>query len=283
MNQIIGFNSITRNSSLTISYVYNIIDENNNVTKTNVKESLVLLATDVDAINGNNAILNFLNERLNPVIPVILGNITIKYQADGVDLQTPTVLSNLNLATYYYTATAFTGYDLIGNSINSITLTNAIPNGVITFTYSKILTGNITLKYQDETGANIEAPTIDSNLNLGSYTYNNKVFDGYTLTNIANASQTTILTADNLNPIITFSYTKVVVAPTGTVTLNFVDQNNAVIEPPSVISGLAIGSYDYVGTVFTGYTLTTTTTQTAVITSTDLNKSLTFSYTLTTP
>jgi len=212
MKSLIGYNAITRDNALTFSYVYNIIDENNNMVTKNVKESLTVLPTDIEAINGNNAVYNFINNRINPVVAIVLGNITINYKSeDGTALQTPVVLTNLKLATYFYTATKFADYNLIGNSINSITLTNEIPSGIITFTYAKILKGNITLCYKDENDIDLETPTVNSNLDLATYTYNNKVFSGYTLS--GDTSKTVILSSDNLNQTIIFTYMKDVVTP----------------------------------------------------------------------
>lgn len=210
MNQCIGYNSVIRNSSATLSYVYNTIDENGVITNPNVRESFILLPEDTDIISANNKILDFLNLRLNPVVATVLGNIQIKYiDSEGIDLETPTAQSSLPLGTYFYTAKDFVGYNLTGNVTNSIVLTDAT-TGIITFTYSKILKGNITIKYECDF-VDLETPTVNSDLVVGSYTFNNKVFDGYTLSNDNEASQTTVLSADNLAPTITFTYTKDVV------------------------------------------------------------------------
>jgi len=276
MKQTIGYNSIIRNNSATITYAYDQINDLGVITKGNVQESFILLPTDIDLIAANNVLLNAINLRLNPIVTPILGNIQIKYvDSNGIDLEVPTTLTSLPLGTYFYTAKDFVGFNLIGNLTSSIILTDDTP-GVITFTYSKILKGNITIKYQCGE-VDLEIPTVNVDLVVGSYTFNNKVFEGYTLNN--ESSQTTVLSSENLNPIITFNYTKTIVAQTGSVTLSYQSENSINIEAPTVISDLALGSYDYSGKVFEGYTLTDISTQTAVLNTENLNISLVFNYT----
>jgi len=135
--QLIGYTSVIENSSRTITYAYNVINDLREVTKFNVVESLVLLPTDIDAIAGDDAMLKFLNTRLNPVMPVVLGSITINYQVDGVNLEAATVLSNLPLATYGNVAKDFTGYTLVGDKIQSTILTASNLNVIVNFLYTK--------------------------------------------------------------------------------------------------------------------------------------------------
>ena len=277
MKQPIGYNSVIRNNSSCITYAYDILNEQGIVTKGNVQESFVLLPTDMALIAANNLILGAINLRLNPVVVPVLGHIKIKYvDSEGIDLEVPTELKSLPLATYYYTAKSFVGYNLIGNSVNSIILTDDIPQ-VITFTYSKILKGNITLKYQCNS-VDLEIPTLNSDLDLGSYTYNNKVFEGYIVNE--GTSKSTILSADNLNPTITFLYTKAVIVPvTGSVILTYLDETRTNIEEPTIINNLDIGTYDYVNKTFEGYELNDDLNKTAVLTIDNLNQTITFLYT----
>jgi len=141
MKQCIGYNSIIRNNMVNITYAYNIIDDNGVIIKSNIHESFILLPkNNTDLIAANNTILVAINTRINPVIPVVTGKITINYVDENLaNLETPTVLDNLPLATYYYTAKDFLGYTLAGNNIQSTILDSNNLNMVITFNYTKIV------------------------------------------------------------------------------------------------------------------------------------------------
>jgi hypothetical protein len=211
MNQCIGYNSIIRTNGVTITYAYNQIDASGNITKPNVQESFVLQPTDTDLNSANNVILNAINLRLNPPMAPVAGTITVKYvDVNGNNLETPMILNNLPMATYYYTANTYAGYNLSGSNVKSVILDPTNLNQTVTFAYVSIITGTITIENQDENKQVIGTPIVNKDLSLGSYTYNNQIIDGYTL--IGDTSQTVILTVNNTNVTIIFNYKKIVTA-----------------------------------------------------------------------
>ncbi|MBU3114738.1 MucBP domain-containing protein, partial [Clostridium lacusfryxellense] len=117
-------------------------------------------------------------------IPV--GSATIKYQDEnGTDLEAPTVNDDLDLGTYNYDPKEFSGYTT-DDTTKLITLIETDKDQVVIFKYTKvvappvIIKGSTTIKYQDEDGIDLEAPTVNDDLDLGTYNYDPKEFSGYT-------------------------------------------------------------------------------------------------------
>ena len=70
----------------------------------------------------------------------LFGSVTIKYldSSSLKEIDSATVISNLSLGTYSYTAKSFEGYEVIGESSTSTTLTTTEPNQTISFKYNKV-------------------------------------------------------------------------------------------------------------------------------------------------
>ncbi|HEY8805435.1 MAG TPA: MucBP domain-containing protein [Clostridium sp.] len=140
MNQVIGYNSIIRNNSATITYAYNSIDTTGVITKANIQESFILLPSDEALISANNIILTAISLRLNPIVPILTGTITIKYlDQDNIALESELPLTNLPLGNYYYNAKSFSGYSLVGNAIQNVLLSADNLDQVITFSYMNMV------------------------------------------------------------------------------------------------------------------------------------------------
>lgn len=139
----------------------------------------------------------------------LLGSITIKYidSSSLNEIETATVISNLSLGTYSYSAKSFEGYEIIGDSSQSVTLNDSNLNAIIYFNYSRI-SGSITIKYLDSSTLSEIAPSITiSNIALGSYTYDAIYIDNYEID--GDSSISTTLTVSNPNQTISFKYNKI--------------------------------------------------------------------------
>lgn len=137
------------------------------------------------------------------------GSVTIKYLDSSSlnEIRATTVISNLFLGTYSYTAKLFKGYEVIGDSSQSITLNDNNLNATISFNYSRI-SGNITIEYLDSsTLAEIAPSTTISNIALGSYTYDAIYIDNYEVD--GDSSISTTLTTTDPNKTISFKYNKI--------------------------------------------------------------------------
>ena len=139
----------------------------------------------------------------------LLGSITIKYidSSSLNEIETATVISNLSLGTYSYSAKSFEGYEIIGDSSQSITLNDSNLNAIISFNYSRI-SGSITIEYLDSSTLSEIAPSITiSNIALGSYIYDAIYIDNYEID--GDFSISTTLTVSNPNQTISFKYNKI--------------------------------------------------------------------------
>lgn len=139
----------------------------------------------------------------------LLGSVTIKYidSSSLNEIGPATVISNLSLGTYSYTAKSFEGYKIIGDSTQSVTLNDTNINPIISFNYSMI-SGNITIKYLDSSTLTEIAPsTTMSNIALGNYTIDAIYIDNYEV--YGDSSISTNLTTNNPNQTISFKYTKI--------------------------------------------------------------------------
>ena len=139
----------------------------------------------------------------------LLGSITIKYidSSSLNEIETATVISNLSLGTYSYSAKSFEGYEIIGDSSQSVTLNDSNLNAIISFNYSRI-SGSITIEYLDSSTLSEIAPSITiSNIALGNYIYDAIYIDNYEID--GDSSISTTLTVSNPNQTISFKYNKI--------------------------------------------------------------------------
>lgn len=139
----------------------------------------------------------------------LLGSITIKYidSSSLNEIETATVISNLSLGTYSYSAKLFEGYEIIGDSSQSVTLNDSNLNAIISFNYSRI-SGSITIKYLDSSTLSEIAPSITiSNIALGSYIYDAIYIDNYEIE--GNSSISIALTTIAPNQTISFKYNRI--------------------------------------------------------------------------
>ena len=86
-------------------------------------------------------ILTIYIKEIEKQTPGIKESITIDYieQCSKTKLSTSSICSNLSLGTYTYNVIPIDGYNILGETSQSITLTSDEPNKIITFLYSKIL------------------------------------------------------------------------------------------------------------------------------------------------
>ena len=139
----------------------------------------------------------------------LFGSVTIKYldSSSLKEIDTPTIISNLPLGTYSYTAKSLEEYDVIGDSNQSVTLNDTNLNPIISFNYSR-KSGNITIEYLDSsTLAVIHPSTKISNIALGSYTYDAIYIDNYEVD--GDSSISTTLTTTDPNQTISFKYNEI--------------------------------------------------------------------------
>ena len=108
------------------------------------------------------------------------------------------------MGTHSFNAINIKNYTLVSPASQSVSLTSSNPNQSITFKYKKT-SGKVNIKYIDKP-AQIEIATEDviENLSMGSYTYNAKTVDGYSV--LGDYSKTVTLTEESPNASITFEY-----------------------------------------------------------------------------
>lgn len=196
-------------NGMNIDYSYDTIDEKTGTkTASNTHDGCMVLPTETEVVNAINTINSYINNKLNLVIPVQQGSITIKYvnSVTGADLISPTVMSGLVLATYVLTSKDIPNYNLIDSSTKTVILDSNNIDVTIEFKYTPIVLGSITIRYEDETNTEITNVDNYTNLNMGNYTYQSKTFTGYTLED--DASKMVSLTVDNPNQEIIFKYIK---------------------------------------------------------------------------
>lgn len=174
--------------------------------------------TFLNYVNGNNEVFSSDPSVYGTIYVAppedIVGSLKIKYinEKTGGMLEAATIKSNLELGTYTESAKEFDGYRLHDDNMKSATLTRSQPNQTIIFNYTKsviapIIKGTTIIQYiNEDTGALLQDETVNSNLNLGTYTYTAKKFDGFTL-NDDNIKSTT-LTESQPNQTVIFKYKK---------------------------------------------------------------------------
>ena len=136
----------------------------------------------------------------------ILGTVTVNYVEDHSlkVISTATIYNNLEMGTHSFNAIAIKNYTLVSPASQSVSLTSNNPIQSITFKYKKT-SGKVNIKYIDKL-AQIEIATEDvfENLSIGSYTYNAKTIDGYSV--LGDSSKTITLTEEFPTVVITFEY-----------------------------------------------------------------------------
>ena len=138
--------------------------------------------------------------------------------------------------------------------------------------YIEEIKGSVTIQYIDyETGETLQANETYSHLSLGSYSYNAKTIEGFSLISDSKASVT--LTTDNPNQIITFKYTRVY----GSVTIQYL-ADGVVLLSDETQSQLELNTYTYDAPFIDGYELITTTPITVTITVQQSIHTITFDY-----
>ena len=134
----------------------------------------------------------------------VYGSITIQYLADDVALLPSETYTQLELGSYSYQAKSITGYNLTSDETLSVTLTKLAPHQAITFNYEKIY-GSVTVHYLAD-GVSLLPDETYTQLDLGTYSYQTKSIEGYSLTTEETVSVT--LTESAPHQTITFNYEK---------------------------------------------------------------------------
>ena len=218
-NQVITFYYNQVLGSITIKYLD--ISTNTDIYESKIIENLTLGTYTYGSIHISGYVLSD-NETKTVTITEsspnatitfkyteILGTVTVKYidSSSLNEIDSSTVISNLSLGTYSYTAKSFEGYEVVGNSTQSVTLNDSNLNPIISFNYSRI-SGNITIEYLDSSTLSEIAPsTTISNIALGSYTYDAIYIDNYEIDGDSIISIT--LTTTEPNKTISFKYNKI--------------------------------------------------------------------------
>lgn len=138
----------------------------------------------------------------------ILGSVSVNYiNPINQEMILPTeIKDNLTLGDYSFEAPVLKGYNIISASSVSIRLTKDAPNQSITFEYSEIL-GSIEIRYlNQEDQIEISSSDFYQQLTLGSYTYEAKNMDGYSL--ITDTLLTVELTVHQPHQTLIFEYKK---------------------------------------------------------------------------
>lgn len=199
---------------------------------------------------------------------------TIKYidSSSSKELEPSTVISNLFLGTYSYTAKSFEGYNLSDESTKSVTLSDTNLDAIVTFSYSKIL-GSVTIKYIDKSSSvEISPSKVIDKLELGSYSYNAISIDGYSIS--GDTTKSVILTSTNPNQVITFNYDKIL----GEVTIRYVEEGTDIdISERTIYQNLELGAYKYTAKSIDGYNVDMP-EQSVTLTSTTPKATIIFSY-----
>lgn len=284
-NQTITFYYSKILGTVTINY----IDENTNASiyQPTVIENLTLGTYNYGSISISGYSLNDIPTKsatlteASPKATItfrykeILGSVVVKYinNSSLSNLLPQETFTNLKLGTYTYSSKYISGCSLVSNSTQTVTLTDTTPNAEIIFKYNELL-GSVTIKYIDSSSSKeLEPSTVISNLPLGTYSYTAKSFEGYNLSDESTKSVT--LSDTNFNAIVAFSYSKIL----GSVTIKYIDKSSLIeISPSKVIDKLELGSYSYDAISIDGYSISGDTIKTVILTSTNLNQVITFSY-----
>lgn len=244
------------------SYTYNSV----NISGYNLSDSITKTVTLTEA--SPNVTITFKYRE-------ILGSVIVKYinNSSSSELLSQETFNNLKLGSYTYAAKYISGYSLINDSTQTVILNVEDPNVEVIFRYAELL-GSITIKYIDASSSKeLEPVTVVSDLHLGTYSYEAKSFEGYNLNDEARKSVT--LSDTNLNVVVTFPYSKIL----GSVTIHYINETSLTeISSSKVIDKLELGSYSYEAVSIDGYNVIGDTTKTVILTSTNPNQVINFSY-----
>lgn len=155
--------------------------------------------------NGNEAYIRKSSIKLLTTTTTKTGSVTIKYlNVDNNEISTSDIYNNLQFGTYTYQAKAISGYTANSPTSQSVTLDESNTIQTITFFYEKIL-GKVAVEYINAyTNEKLLDSEIYENLELGSYNYNAKTINDYSLVSEQTISVT--LTETNLDVSIVFEY-----------------------------------------------------------------------------
>lgn len=233
----------------------------------------------------------------NSSIVVNKCKLTIKYVDENSNLLEPeTVKDNLNLDSYTEFAKSFQGYILDDQYSKTVTFSSDNKDQTIIFHYKKdvpiapqppVIKGSTTIQYKDEdTRELLEPETINSNLDLGTYSYVAKMFDNYNLND--QVIKSTTLTADNKDQVVLFKYKKnllppqppIIVPPTikGSYIIQYKDQDaGTLLEPETTKTNLDLGTYTELAKSFDGYILNDDSSKIVILTD-SIAKTIVFNY-----
>lgn len=244
---------------------------------------------------------NYTKDAVDPNPPPVKGSVTINYvvQDTGAVISTETK-SDLDLGDHTFNAIAFEGYTLVGDSTQTVTLTEASKDATITFYYSvnsvnpdpeptpdpdpkpdpkpeekPDTTGTVTICYQDVDGNALAPSETFTKLSLGNYSYSAKSFKGYNL--VGNNTVSFSLTETNSKKSIVFTYKKIQVP--GSISVVFVDESTgASLITSKQYTNLEYGSYTYSALKLDGYELVGDTKRTVTISDSLPSAIITFTY-----
>ena len=284
-NQIITFYYSQILGSILIKYID--INTNIDISESKTIENLPLGTYTYGSINISNYILSdsetkivtisevFPNEIIIFKYKEILGTVTIKYidNSSSVELLPTDTFTDLKLGKYNYNSKYISGYSLANDSTQTIELTADKQDVEIIFKYNKLF-GSVTIKYIDSSSQKeIDAPTIISNLPLGTYSYTAKSLEGYDV--IGDSSQSVTLNDTNLNPIISFNYSR----KSGNITIQYLDSSTLTeIHPSTTISNIDLDSYTYDAIYINDYEVDGDSSISITLTTTEPNKTISFKY-----
>lgn len=204
----------------------------------------------------------------------LYGTVTLQYidSDSNTNLCDKDVYSNLEFGSYSYTSKSISGYKLNNDQTKTVTINDTNLTAVITFYYIRIL-GNITIKYVNkDTLSELSAETILSNLELGSYTFDAINISGYSI--YEDLSKTIVLTDDNPTFEINFMYSEIL----GSITINYLDENNNKVTDSKIDNNLKLGNYTYSAISISGYKISNNNSITITLTEDAKDKTINFIY-----
>ena len=136
------------------------------------------------------------------------------------------------------------------------------------------ITGNLTIEYVDiNSELEIQPSKTYTDLQLRSYTYTSTEISGYKI--YGDTTKTITLTADNPNQTITFYYEEIL----GSITIRYIDSKTSQeISTPEIYDSLPLLSYTYTSKDITYYEKIEPKTQSVILTKSNTNQTITFSY-----
>lgn len=182
------------------------------------------------------------------------GTVTINKQLeDGTPIGTEVVQIPFNTPTEI-TAPKTQGYKATGLTARTVTLTPDNPTISITFTYIEVESGTITVRYLDKaTNAKLAEPDVVKVDKYGKHTVKAKDIKGYTVS--GQASKTVEVTKENAHVQVDFLYDKIPDPTSGSVVINYINQDNAEIFESEKLDNVPFGTRTYKAKQFKGYEL----------------------------